>query len=338
MITLKEIAEEAGVTPMTVSNVINQNYARVSPATIERIQAIIEKHNYVPNMAAKSLHSKKSNIISLLIPLWDRTMENVMHDPYVSRLVGYLQAMLRKNQYFIMVWSFERAEQVVRMQRSWRVDGSILVLPHHDRVTRELVKTTQVPMVVFDRHFDNIDSLSVMLEDRKGGYLATRYLLEKGHRKIGFITPTLDNSMVTKERYNGYRDALAEFGVSEDERWIYTGYYHMEGGMALGEKLAHDSERPTALVVTEDLIACALMKSFQKSGGKVPEDLSVVGFDDITLDELVTPTLTTVSQNLERKASEGVRLLMSAIQDKQLKNEVHRLDVRLIERESVQTI
>ena len=336
MITIKDIAAEAGVSVMTVSNVINHNHARVSPATEQRIRAIMEKHNYVPNMAARSLISKSSHIIAVLLPIWHASTASMLLDPYTGQLVGHLEELLRENQYYVMICSFERVEQVLAIQKTWQMDGMILVMPHEDALTRDLIAKSQAPLVVFDRRYDDLQMLSVCLNDRRGGYIAAKYLLERGHRRIGFAAPSIYESSVIQDRYQGYLDALREYGAEARQDWMFDKVVHQEGGEAVAAELDKMHDRPSALIATEDLLACGIVKGCEERGMRVPEDLSVIGFDDSMPARLITPELTTVGQDIRKKANLGVQMLFHAMEDASFRDEHQVLDVKLVERQSVQ--
>ncbi len=335
MITIKEIAAEAGVSVMTVSNVINNNHARVSRETEKRVREIMAKHKYVPNMAARSLISKASHIIAVLLPIWHETPDSMLLDPYVGQLAGMLEFQLRELQYYVMICSFKTVDQVLQIQRTWQIDGSILIVPHEDKVSHKLVEKSVSPLVVLDRYYPDTPMLSVCLDDRKGGYIATKHLLERGHRDIGFAAPTISTSSVIQDRYQGYRDALREYHVEENPAWVFDDAVHQEGGEMVGRRLVEMERRPTAMVATEDLIACGIIKRCQASGLSIPDDLSVIGFDNSMPSRLISPALTTVGQDVRRKAEYAVDMLMDAIADSGVRERHIVLDVTLVERESV---
>ena len=336
MSTIKDIAAEAGVSVMTVSNVINNNHARVSPATEKRIRDIMAKHNYVPNMAARSLISKSSRIIAVLLPIWHGSTSSMLRDPYAGQLAGYLEELLREREYYVMLCSFEKVDQVLMIQKTWQLDGMILILPHEDEITRELIEKNQTPLVVIDRHYDDLPMLSVCLDDRGGGYKAAKYLLERGHRKIGFAAPSIYASSVIRDRFQGFREALAEYGLKENKDWLFDGVFQQAGGEKVAEAIIQMNDRPTAIVATEDLLACGIIKGCQAGGMQIPQDLSVVGFDDSMPARLITPALTTVAQNIREKADRSVKMLMHAIEDPSFREELQVMDVKVKERDSVQ--
>ena len=335
MITIKEIAAEAGVSVMTVSNVINNKTSKVSAKTAERVREIIEKHHYEPNMAARSLISKASRIVVMLLPLWHETADSLLLDPYVGQLAGFIETLLREKGYYVMLCSFKEADEALTLIRKWQADGAILMMPHEDSITRRLVKRSSAPLVVIDRKYDDLRMHSVCLNDRKGGYISTRHLLEMGHREIGFAGPTIDASSVIHDRYMGYCDALAEYGLTPNLAWTFGDYFHQEGGEVIGGLLADMQEKPTAMVCTEDLIACGIMKAYEARGMRTPEDISVVGFDDTMPSRLISPEVTTVKQDVEGKARCAVEMLMDVIEHPE--NDEHHvmLDVELLQRHSV---
>ena len=139
----------------------------------------------------------------MLLPVWHGSTSSMLRDPYAGQLAGYLEELLREREYYVMLCSFERVEQVLMIQKTWQVDGMILILPHEDTITRALIEKTQTPLVVMDRHYDDLQMLSVCLDDRDGGYRAAKYLLERGHRKIGFAAPSIYESSVIRDRFQG---------------------------------------------------------------------------------------------------------------------------------------
>ena len=336
--TIKDIAAEAGVSVMTVSNVINRNRARVSPETEKRIREIMAKHHYVPNMAARSLISKSSRIVALLLPLWHGSTASMLLDPYAGQLAGYLEELLREREYYVMLCSFEKVEQVLMVQKTWQIDGTILILPHEDTVTRELIGKTQTPLVVMDRHYDDLPALSVCLDDRGGGYRAAKYLLERGHRKIGFAAPSIYGFSVIHDRFLGYLEALKEYGLAERKEWLFDNVVRQRGGETVAETIRGMADRPTAVVATEDLLACGIIKGCQELGMQIPRDLSVIGFDDSMPARLISPELTTVAQDIREKADMAVRMLMRAMEDPSFREEHRILDVQLKERRSAQAV
>lgn len=338
MATIREIAREAGVSPMTVSNVINQVKGKVSPETDRRIREIMEKHQYVPSMAARSLISKSSHIIGILLPQWAGNPNSMLLTPYAAFVVAYFEELLREKGYYVMLCSFARAEDALRIQRTWHTDGMIEMFPHDDHINHELVQRSECPLVVMDRHFDDLPMLSVCVEDRKGGYLAAKYVLERGHRKVGFAASSIWDSKLVRNRYEGYLDAMAEYHLKPNPDWLFNHVDRMAGGMRVASSLLDMTDRPTAVVCTEDLIACGIMKGFQERGFSVPEDISLVGFDNSEPSKVVTPMLTTVNQFIRKKAECAVEMILKAIEEPEYRDDLKMLDVDLVERDSVASL
>lgn len=335
MATIREIAEEAGVSRMTVSNVINNVKGKVSPETEKRIREIMEKHHYVPSMAARSLISKSSHIIGILLPQWAGNPNSMLLTPYAAFVVAYFEELLREKGYYVMLCSFAEAEDAVMIQRTWHTDGMIEMFPHDDPINHELVERSECPLVVMDRQFDDLPMLSVGVEDRKGGYLAAKHLLEEGHRQIGFAASSIANSQLIRNRYEGYLDAMAEYGLEPRKEWVFDGTDRHAGGVRVAEQLLGMKERPTAMVCSEDLIACGIMKRYQERGLNVPQEISLVGFDNSEPSKVVTPMLTTVNQFIRKKAETAVGMMLRAIADPEYRNDRKTLDVDLVKRESV---
>ena len=320
---------------MTVSNVLNNVKGKVSPETEKRIREIMEKHHYVPSMAARSLISKYSHIIGILLPSWSNTPSSLLLNPYAAYLLAYFEELLRAREYYVMLCSFSCVDDVLIFQRVWHTDGMIQLFPHDDSITHQLVEKSESPMVVMDRHFDDVPTLSVCIEDRKGGYLATKYVLEAGHRNIGFIGSAIHSSKVVQDRYQGYLDAMAEYGIQPNPAWIFDDVYRLEGGVEAGNQLARMQIRPTAVIASEDLIACGIIQSYQEKGLSVPGDISVVGFDNSAPSTVVTPRLTTVNQFIRKKAECAVEMLLRAMEDPEYKADMKIIDVDLVIRNSV---
>ena len=356
--TLKEIAEEAGVSAMTVSNVINHNDTKVSEETRKRVQAIIDKYRYVPNMSARSLSARNSRIIALLLPvdvtkeqveevaktdpLRAAIMKNTLSDYYVSVMVGYLESKLKDLGYYIMLRSFFHADEILELQRHWQVDGCIMLLPKiEDEENRKILAQSRCPVVIIDRNYPDLKMLSVGVNDYRGGYLATQECMRYGHRRIAFVSTVeperVTLSTVIHSRYQGYLAALRDAGIPEKDSQLLGFSSTLLDGRHCGEYILSLSpeERPTALVVASDTIAIGAIAAMKEGGLRVPEDISVVGYDDLPMSSLVDPALTTISQDLDAKASAAGALLKMAIDDPQMEGEHITIDVKLVERGTV---
>ena len=358
--TLKQIAAEAGVSAMTVSNVINHNDDKVSEETRKRVQAIIDKYHYTPNMSARSLSSRNSRIIAVLLPIYAPTDEeleanrdhpmlqswqqsderlNALADHYVSMLTGFLESRLKKEGYYVMLRSFEKRKEVLDLQRNWQVDGCILVRPlTNDDENRRLLQASLCPLVIIDRNFPDLPMLSVLVNDYHGGYLATEECIRHGHRRIAFISTTepIKRSSVIYSRYQGYQSALRDGAIAEGPELLFSGTSTYEGGkMCCDSIMALPPEkRPTAIFATSDNLAIGIILRLRELGVRVPEEMTVVGYDNIPMASLIEPKLTTVAQDVDGKAAAAVSLLQQAIEDPSMRNKTIQIDVNLVQRNS----
>lgn len=340
MVTLKDIAAEAGVSIMTVSNVINGNHSKVSQKNIEKIQKIIEKHNYVPNLTARSLTAKSSKIIGVIVPI-KSSFKNIFNDPYISQLFGVIQNVIRENGYYLMVRSVKYVSDISTLIKNWNMDGAIFLMPDYDNLIYSILKENRLPMVFLDSYSKADNILSVGINDYKGGYIATRYLINNGHKKILFAGPCHKNEAPIHQiiqRLEGYKQALSEFNIPYDKNLIVDVEPNYEVGINLGRSICNKEFDVTAVFTTADIMAIGIMEGVKLNGMIVPNDLSIIGFDNLLPSIYVTPKLTTISQDIEAKATTAVNLLIEYIEKGSVTNNKITLDVEIIERQSVRQL
>ncbi len=336
MVTLKDIAAEAGVSITTVSNVVHNRKSRVSPERVKKIWEIIEREHYVPSMSARSLANDHSSIIGVITHLTPQNTGSTMSDPFLSAFVDSIEKRTREEGYYLMVRSVETAAELDALCRSWRLSGLILTGMFQDDFFNATLNL-HIPFVLIDSYVDHPDVCSIGLEDEAGGYLATRHLLEKGHQQIAFASPSIRPGGVIEKRLQGYRRAMAEFGLPFDHRLIFTTEITVEEGKKLGHLL---SERPgiTGVVASADLLAAGIMAGLNERGVRVPRDKSIVGFDDNYLSQLTIPSLTTVHQDAEQKGILATDMIMRQLQHETIEEKSIILPVRLVERGSVRSL
>lgn len=335
--TLKDIADKAGVSMMTVSNVINGKTSRVSAQTTEKVNAIIKECGYVPNLSARSLTSKNSNIIGIVISLdvFHGMDVNYLENPYTSTMLGIIEQELRQNDYYMMVRATSSEEEISQLLKNWNVDGIIFLYPNTQEYMNTFIEKAPCPIAIFDNQLDLPNLINVCSDDRKGLYLSTKYMINRGHSHIAFVAHYEDSHILT-ERLMGYRQALEESGIPVRPEYILPYYPSYEGGIAAGKKLASMRSYITAAVTTADICAIGIMEGARLGGLRVPVDLSVIGYDDLNLCQYTTPKLTSVSQDISEKARVATRLLMDRIKSED-NREPKRviLDVEMVERQSV---
>ena len=336
MVTLKDIAAEAGVSITTVSNVVHGRKRRVSPERVRKILEIIEREHYVPSMSARSLTKDHSHIIGVITHLTPQNTGSTMSDPFLSVFVDSIEKRTREEGYYLMVRSVEDAGELYVLTRSWKLSGLILTGLFQDDFFEATLKLG-VPFVLIDSYVEHPDLRSVGLEDEKGGYLAARYLLERGHRRIAFASPSIRPGGVIDMRLRGYRRALEEFGVPFDPDRVFTQEITVEEGKKLGHLLSR-REDITGITASADILAAGIMAGLGECGVSVPGDKSIVGFDDNYLAQLTIPGLTTIHQDAELKGTLATDMILRQLRQQPEPDPRVILPVRLVERGSVRSI
>jgi len=330
-VTLKDIADEAGVSIMTVSNVINGNRARVSPETIARVQRIVTERGYVPSASARSLAARASRLIGLLVPAADE--DSLTLSPHTGAMLGQIERALRKRGYHLLLRGIAGPDEVSEALQSWSLDGAVLLGFLDEEIDGLSAGVAgKVAMLAIDSYSEN--PLGVRSDDFAGGRLAARHLLDQGHRDIVFAGPSFSDVGVVHQRFEGFRQAFVDTGVRWDDRLIATVTTTHQSGRELGLRLRNDFPSATAVFATADILAIGVMAGLAESGAAVPADVSVVGFDDLDLSAIVTPKLTTVAQDIPTKATIAVDVLLGAIEQRERPTEPITLAVSLKTRDS----
>lgn len=334
MTTIKDIAKAAGVSATTVSNVIHGNAARVSVHTVERIRKIIAETGYAPNLSARALVNSSSRIIGVVNQIVPQASGGFFQDPFSGALLTGIEQYLRQNDYYLMVRTVDNSSELLRLLVNWNIDGLIFigVFPAE---FYQAIKTTQKPFLLIDSYIDDPEPLQLRLEDETGGYLAARHLLEMGHRNILFCGPDQDGGGVIGMRRAGFLRAMREWGVEHPARNDYACEFEMEEGRALGRRLAERDDY-TAIFATADMLAAEIVSGLQSAGRRVPEEISVVGFDDLPVARMCAPQLTTIHQDVTARGEKAAQMLVDSLEGKRPDNCV--FPVRLERRESVRRI
>ncbi len=299
--TLAEIAREAGVSAPTVSKVLNGR-ADVAPGTRTRVEDLLRAHGYRRRRAEATRSPLIDLVFHELESAWAleviRGVENVARDAGLSVVLSESAGRLTPGR----TW----ADQVAAR----RPHGVILVLSGLDESQRALLTSRSVPFVVMDPAGDpGADVASIGATNWQGGLAATRHLVELGHRRIGAITGP-PQMMCSRARIDGYRAALETAGLPVEPDLIRTGDFHHDTGYRVGRELLARPDRPTAVFAGNDLQALGLYEAARELGLRIPEDLSVVGFDDLPVARWVGPPLTTVRQPLTEMAEAAARLVL----------------------------
>lgn len=332
--TLKDIAQKAGVSVMTVSNVINGKHNHVSKKTIQKVNEIIKKYNYVPNLSARTLSNKKSNIIGVIIPPDPETHHiNSLENPYISTMLGIIEYELRLNGYYTMVRSLSQKSDAIKFLKNWNVDGMIFLHPNETEEIRTFIETSSCPIAMFDTEYELPNLINISSNDKKGVYLSTKYLIERGHTHIACVIDYND-SIILENRFLGYKQALEEFQIPFRPEYVYPYFPSYENGQKAGREISNIPSI-TAVVTPADICAIGIMEGARQNGYTLPNDLSIIGYDDLSLCQYLYPKLTSVSQNVTEKAILATKLLIKKIYGETITTSKIKTDVTIVERDSV---
>jgi LacI family transcriptional regulator len=328
MATIRDVANLAGVSSTTVSHVVNKTRF-VSEDVRLRVLAAMEELEYRPNALAQSLRSGYTHTIALLLP--DSA------NPFFAELGRAIEMEAFKAGYNLILCNteadFEKEDVYIDVLMKKQVDGVVFCSVGSRADSFHTLSNSKLPVVVLDRELPGIEMDTVVCDNRQGGYLATRHLLELGHRRIGCIAGP---SQVTPsaQRVTGYRAALEEAGVLFDEGLVIRGDFHPEMGLLATRRLLKLKKAPTAIFSCNDMMALGILRAAAEFGASVPGDLSVVGFDDIELASYAIPSLSTICQPKVEMSSTVVKLLLERIANMKLTARRIVLPVSIIVRQS----
>ena len=311
MATMKDIANAVGVSLTTVSNVIHGNYDRVSPQTVERIRKAIEEMHYVPNMSARALVSHSSHIIAYIDS--HSPQETYAGNGFASVLLCGIENVVTRHGYFLMMRRGTDEGVLRLMLDNWNPDGVIF----KDYVSRDLVRFVRrlgKPCVTINTYFDDPSLIQVRAADFEGGRLATEHLLSLGHLDILFVGAVNLGFQNNDQRYQGHLAALRAAGIEPDPAKLINSLhpFRADSAIAMGRQLAGRDDF-SAICVSGDQYAVAIMAGLRERGVRVPEDISIVGFDDVDIARMCTPTLTTIRQDGIGKGERAAEALFSLI-------------------------
>ncbi len=337
MSTIKEISKRAGVSPTTVSNVIHGRLNKVSPETRKKVEAYLDEVNYAPNMAASILAHENSRIVGVLFYSETRRNETQLEDPFSSTILGNIEWELRKMGYFMMVHTTNDENEVLRFVKSWKLAGLIILWVPRSVIPR-LNKEVSCPVVCIDSYDveDDMHYYRIGIEDKRAGYLVAKHLLSKGHRDIRFLASALEAADI--KRFQGMREAYADQGFPLTHSSFSALSMVKEERYRLYRELASVDSSCTALFCTSDYYASEAISYYHEIGIRVPEDISVVGFDDSIFARIVTPGITTIHQETGEKGRFAVDMLIKLIEGKTVTPHHVTLPVRLVERDSVKDL
>lgn len=299
-VTIYDIAKKANTSPATVSRVLSHSNYPVRQVLKERIQKVAEELNYVPNMAGRQLKTNKSMTIGVIIP----TISN----PFYSSVVLGIEETARNKGYHVLLCNSKQSPEleVEYLQTLFQkqvqgiiissISGKTSLL--HDYIGRGL------DVVAIDETFEELENaLQIGFDYRRAGFMAAEFLIQQGHTNIGYISSPLDRPS-RKETFQGYQDAIEEYRLRPRDHWIKISEhqkehgtehsYEFSNGKHLTRRLLAESDLPTAIMASNDMTATGVLNELNAQGIKVPDEISVIGFDNIELGQMITPPLTTI--------------------------------------------
>lgn len=328
-LTLEDIAQKSGVSRSTVSRVINGD-EKVSSKTREKVNAVIQQYNFQPNLAARGLASKKSGILGLVIP---EQVSKLFSDPYFAQLIHGVTTACNEKKYTVMLWlaepEYERST-ITQILHNGLIDGVIVTSMIMDDPIVQSLHESEMPFVLVGRH-PKLDVNYVDVDNIQGGMDATAHLLRSGRKRVATITGPL-NMIAGNDRYLGYLKAHQQFGLEADPSLKVEGSFTENSGYESMKILL--PRNPDAVFAASDMMAIGALQALREAGKKVPEDISIVGFDDIQLSAQVAPPLTSIRQPSDQMGAMAVETLIECILHPQPQTRHLLLSTELVVRSS----
>ncbi|MDA5317674.1 substrate-binding domain-containing protein [Vibrio cholerae] len=333
MATMKDIARLAGVSTSTVSHVINKSRF-VSDEIAERVNNAAQQLNYAPSALARSLKMNRTKTIGMLV--------TTSTNPFFGEVVKGVERSCYHQGYNLILCNTEGDNQ--RMKASIntllqkRVDGLLLMCSTLEGEKLDVFdRYPDIPIVVMDWGPILFASDKIQDNSLQGGYMAAKHLIECGHKEIGCITGPLIRHQA-QMRYEGYKRALAEAGIAINPDWIVESDFECEGGYQAFEKLYQRGKLPSALFVSNDMMAMGVIQAASQRGLRVPDDLSLIGYDDVHIAKFMTPALTTIHQPKYRLGKAAVDTLLYRLENPDTTAQVVQLEPTLVVRNSVRKL
>ncbi len=330
-LTIRDVAKTAGVSVSTVSRVLNDK-DDVASETYLKVQQVIEELGFASSLAAKGMRSRRTNVIGLIMP--------DVGDPFAIQVMKGVNRAIQEFGYDLITYTAgnsttsawpTREQRYVSLLNGSIADGIIVVAP------TAVTFSTAHPLVAVDPHPESTEFPSVIATNRVGALAIMEYLLSLGHRRIGFIGGRTDLQSAVR-RFQGYKDGLRQAHLPLDSALIQPGDYTHEAGYIGTQKLLSLPNPPTAIFAANDQSAIGVIEAAQQAGLRVPEDLSVVGFDNIPEAAYIGGGLTTVDQFIEHMGHIAVEMLLKQLEGKPVANQPHRVETKLIVRNTCRAL
>ncbi|MGR3806369.1 substrate-binding domain-containing protein [Pasteurella testudinis] len=330
MATMKDIARLAQVSTSTVSHVIN-NSRFVSDEIRDKVMGVVRELNYTPSALARSLKVKETNTIGMLV--------TASSNPFFAEVLRSVERYCNRHHYNLILSYTDgdsqrlqaNLETLIRKQ----VDGLLLMCAEsHWQLNDDISQRLHLPMVMLDWWPTALNADKVHENSEYGGYLATKTLIDAGHREIAIITGSFKKSLASN-RLKGYQTALSEAGIALRDEWIIESHFDVEGGIESMQQLLQLNPRPSAVFASSDTIAIGAYQAAWRAGLAVGKDISIIGYDNIELAQYLSPPLTTIHQSKNNLAKQAVEMLLQRIKNPDLGYRTLTLEPHLVWRESV---
>ncbi|MDF2067273.1 LacI family DNA-binding transcriptional regulator [Bacillus sp. Cr_A10] len=330
-LTIKDIAREAGVSITTVSRVLNNKEEGMSKETREKVLAVMQEANFQPNKLARGLVTKRSSMLGLIVP-------NISN-PFFPELCRGAEDEANKRNYSLIICNsddqLQKEENYLRLLKEQQVDGILLSSKNRlSQTSKVLLQSGKVPYVLFDRGEEANKQSGVFLDNERGGYLAGKHLTDLGHTQIACMTGPSE-ILNSQQRLSGFQRALMEASIEIPPSLILVGGFQMDKAYQVAKEFLNNNP-VTAIFAANDLMACGIYQAAHEIGIQIPEQLSIVGFDDISLVSALIPKLTTVRQDTYGMGRKAIELLINEIEKKE--SEAIVFEPTLIVRESTKQI
>ncbi|WLR50244.1 catabolite control protein A [Bacillus tianshenii] len=331
-ITIYDVAREANVSMATVSRVVNGN-PNVKPSTRKKVLEAIERLGYRPNAVARGLASKKTTTVGVIIP--------DISSIFFAELARGIEDIATMYKYNIILSNSDQNKEkelhLLNTMLGKQVDGIVFM---GGKITEEHVeefKKSPVPIVLAATMEENNEVPSVNIDYEEAAYNAMMNLIEKGHKRIGYVTGPLDGALTAQRKFAGYKRALQEAGISYDEEYIYHADYTYDAGLEASETFLELPEPPTAIFVATDEMALGVIHGAQDRGVSIPNELEVIGFDNTRLAVMVRPQLSTVVQPMYDIGAVAMRLLTKYMNKEKVDDHIVELPHRIEFRDSTKS-
>ncbi len=331
-VTIKDIAEAANVSVTTVSRVLNDK-PDVSPNTRKVVLEKINELGYKPNSIARGLALQKTNTLGLIIP--------DISNPFFPNIVRGVEDMANKKGYSIIFCNTDneqkKEKEAIELMKEKQVDGILLSLSTTNKKELKELRNVEYPVVQIDRKIPDIDYPSITIDNYKSAYTATKYLINFNHQKIAHITGDLE-TITGSKRLEGFKNAITEANLNIKDSYIKKGNYSKKSGYQNMLDLLKNNNPPSAVFIANDLMAVGAYQAVFELDLSIPEDISIIGHDNIDVTNLVNPTLSTMAQPKYELGHKAVQLLIEEIENNNLSNEEIILTTDFINRNSTRRL